>query len=143
VYTIRDAVPGDVPALQRLDRLFTGPRHPDGLFLDAIAEGKVAVAQSPEGIVGYLRWDRFWDTIPLCLTVCVQPNHQRRGIGRRLYAHVEDGFRRAGRAFWLSSTEETNDVSIRFHEALGFRPIGALEELGQDVAEVFYRKNLQ
>jgi hypothetical protein len=32
---------------------------------------------------------------------------------------------------------------VRFHEALGFRRIGALEELGQDVPEVFYRKDLR
>jgi len=73
----------------------------------------------------------------------VHPDHRRRGIGRRLYQHIEDGFRRAGGAFWLSSTEEDNERSRRFHEALGFRRIGALEELGQDVPEVFYRKEIR
>ena len=143
MYTIRDAEPGDVPALQGLDRAFTAPRRSDQLLLDAIADGMVAVAVAEGGgVVGYMRWDYFWQTMPLCLTVCVKPEHQRRGLGRRLYEHAEDSFRRAGCAFWLSSTEETNDVSIRFHEALGFRRIGALGELGQDVPEVFYRKDI-
>jgi ribosomal protein S18 acetylase RimI-like enzyme len=144
MYTVRDARPDDGPALQALDRLFAGPRHSDQLFLDAIADGRMAVAEvEGGGVVGYVRWEYFWDTIPLCLAVCVQPQHQRRGIGRRLYEHIEDGFRRAGHTFWLSSTEETNDISKRFHEALGFRRIGALKELGQDVPEVFYRKDLR
>jgi len=143
VYSIRPARAADGPALQALDRLFAGPRHSDELFLRAIAEGKVTVAESPEGVVGYVRWDYFWDTIPLCLTVCVEWEHQRRGVGRRLYEHIEDGFRRAGHSFWLSSTEETNEVSVRFHEALGFRPIGAIEELGQDIPEVFYRQDIR
>ena len=143
MYAIRDARPEDVRALQALDRLFAGPRHSDDLFDKAIAAGKVAVAEAEgDGVGGYVRWDYFWDDIPLCLTVRVKPEHQRRGIGRRLYQHIEDGFRRAGCAFWLSSTEETNEVSVRFHEGVGFRRIGALEELGQDVAEVFYRKDL-
>ena len=143
MYTIRDAEPGDVPALQGLDRAFTAPRHPDELLLDAIAGGQLAVAEEEGGgVVGYIRWDYLWDTIPLCLTVCVKPEHQRRGLGRRLCGHAEDSFRRAGCDFWLSTTEETNDVSIRFHEALGFRRIGALGELGQDVPEVFYRKDI-
>ena len=45
--------------------------------------------------------------------------------------------------FWLSSTEETNEISRRFHEALGFRRIGALVELGQDVPEVFYLRDIR
>ena len=143
MYSIRLARAGDVEALQALDRLFARPRHPDELFLRAVSEGKVAVAQSSEGVVGYVRWDYFWDNIPMCLTVCVKPEHQRRGIGRRLYEHIEDGFRRAGRAFWLSSTEETNVVSRRFHEAMGSRAVGSLSDLGQDIPEVFYRKDIR
>ena len=144
MYSIRPARAADAAALKALDRLFRGSRHSAELFLDAIAEGKVAVAEMAGGaMVGYVRWDYFWDDMPLCLTVCVRPEHWRRGIGRRLYAHIEERFRDDGRAFWLSSTEETNDVSIRFHEALGFRRIGALGDLGQDVAEVFYRKDIR
>ena len=142
MYSIRPARDADDAALQALDGLFSGSPHSEALFLRAISEGKVAVAESSDGVVGYVRWDYFWDDIPLCLTVCVRPEHRRRGIGRRLYAHVEERFRQEGRSFWLSSTEETNDVSIRFHEALGFRRIGALSDLGQDVAEVFYRKEI-
>lgn len=143
MYTVRDARPDDVGALQALDRLFAGPRHPDELFLTAVSGGKVAVAQSSEGVVGYVRWEHFWDTIPLCYMVRVHPEHRRRGIGRRLYEHIEDGFRRAGRSFWLSSLEEDNEVSRLFHESLGFRRIGALVELGQDVPEVFYRRDIR
>jgi L-amino acid N-acyltransferase YncA len=144
MYTVRDARPEDGPALQALDRLFAGPRHSDQLFLDAIAGGKVTVTEAEGGdVVGYVRWEYFWDTIPLCLTVRVHPDHRRRGLGRALYQHVDNVLRREGHAFWISSTEETNETSIRFHEALGFRRIGALVELGQDVPEVFYRKDLR
>jgi len=123
--------------------MFGGPRHSDQLFLEAISDGNVAVAEDDSGdLAGYVRWDYFWDTIPLCLTVCVRREHQRRGIGRRLCEHVETDFRQAGRAFWLSSTEETNERSLLFHEALGFRRIGTLGELGQDVGEIFLRKDL-
>lgn len=143
MHVIRAAGAEDVPALQALDSIFAGPRHSDELFLQAISDGKVVVAEDDSGdLAGYLRWDYFWDTIPLCFTVCVRPEDQRRGIGRRLYEHVETGFRQAGRAFWVSSTEETNDGSLLFHEALGFRRIGTLHGLGQDVGEIFLRKDL-
>ena len=59
--TIRDAVPGDAAVLQALDGLFGGSPHSEALFLRAISEGKVAVAESSDGFVGYVRWDYFWD----------------------------------------------------------------------------------
>ena len=83
-----------------------------------------------------------WDTIPLCLMVRVRSDWWRQGVGRALYAAVEGTFRRQGCAFWLSSAEETNERSHLFHEALGFRRIGVLAELGQDVPEVFYRRDI-
>src|SRR3990172_3723917 len=97
MYTVRDARPEDGPALQALDRLFAGPRHSDQLFLDAIAGGKVTVTEAEGGaVVGYVRWEYFWDTIPLCLTVRVHPDHRRRGLGRALYQHVDNVFLRHG-----------------------------------------------
>jgi len=74
--------------------------------------------------------------------VRVRRGHWRRGVGRALYAGVEDRLRGLGHGFWLSSTEATNERSQRFHEALGFRRIGVLQELGQDVPEIFYRKEI-
>ena len=144
MYAIRDARQEDVPALQELDALFAGPRHSDELFLKAIFERRVGVAEEGGSgvLAGYVRWDYFWDTIPLCFTVCVRPENQRQGIGRRLYEHVETALRDAGAAFWLSSTEETNKRSLLFHDALGFRRIGTLFDLGQDVGEIFLRKDL-
>ena len=143
MYNIRPARAGDAPALQALDGLFSGSPHSGELFRKAISEGKVAVAQSSDGVVGYVRWEYFWDEIPLCLTVRVHPDHRRRGIGRRLFGHVEERFREDGCGFWLSSTQEDNERSRLFHESLGFRRIGALEELGQVIPEVFYRKDLR
>ena len=144
MYTLRQAGPDDVGAIQALERSLAAAPHSTELLLEAIAEAKVVLAEAEEqGVVGYVRWEHFWDCIPLCLTVLVKPEHRRRGVGRRLYQHIEAAFRQRGCTFWLSSTEETNQVSQRFHESLGFRRIGALAELGQDVPEVFYRKDLR
>ncbi|MCH7617082.1 MAG: GNAT family N-acetyltransferase [Chloroflexi bacterium] len=108
----------------------------------AIEGGRVAVALEGKEVVGYLRWEWLWDHIPLCVFVRVRPPHQRTGVGRALYARVEADLTRRGCEFWLSSTEETNDRSLRFHRALGFRLIGALSDLGQDSREIFMRKDL-
>lgn len=108
----------------------------------AIKEGRVVVASESATIVGYARWSWFWDKIPFSTLVRVHPDQQRRGVGRALYAAVEVRLRDLGERFWISSTEKDNWHSRRFHAALGFREIGALAELDQDVLEVFLRKDL-
>ncbi len=119
-----------------------GRQTPDDVLERAIADGRVLVAASAEGLRAYVRWEYFWDTIPLCVLVRVRREYWRCGVGRALYAGIEDALRGLGHGFWLSSTEATNERSQRFHEALGFRRIGVLQELGQDVPEIFYRKEI-
>jgi len=143
MYRVRAATRDDVPGIMAVDEAVTGDRHGEDILGPAIDADRVLVAEEDGEVLAYLRWEIFWDTIPLCLTVRVHPEHRSRGIGRRLYEHVETGFRAAGHAFWLSSTEETNERSLLFHEELGFRSIGTLRELGQDVGEVFLRKDLR
>ena len=125
-----------------VDEAVIGDRHGEEVLGPAIDSGRVLVAEDDGEVPAYLRWEWFWDTMPLCLTVRVLAEHRRRGIGRALYSAAEEAFRAGGATFWLSSTEETNERSLRFHKALGFRRIGALSELGQDVREVFMRKDL-
>ena len=143
MYSLREAGLDDLPAIREIDLLFEGHPHAAGVLWRATADGRIVLAESAQGgVVGYVRWDYFWDTIPFRLTARVKPDHQRRGVGRRLCERIEDTFRWSGCRFWLSSTEETNENSRRFHESIGFRPIGKLAELGQDVPEIFYRKDI-
>ncbi len=142
MYAVRDALAKDIPHLETVDLQFEDHSHLD-LLQRAVGEGRVVFAELAGGIVGYVLWGYFWDMIPMSIMARVLEPHRRRGLGRHLYEAVERDLRRRGYTFWLSSTEETNDASQRFHEALGFRPIGKLSELGQDMPEIFYRKDLE
>lgn len=141
MHAIRLGQPKDVPHLETVDLQFEDHSHLD-LLQRAVGEGRVVVAELDGGIVGYVLWGYFWDMIPMSIMARVLEPHRRRGLGRQLYEAVERDLRRRGHSFWLSSTEETNEGSQRFHEALGFRPIGKLVELAQDVPEIFYRKDI-
>ena len=138
----RDATPADIPAIQDVDRSLDQDVSDSEVLQHVIEGGRVVVALDGNEVSGYLRWEWLWDHIPLCIFVRVRPPHQRAGAGRALYAHVEVALARRGCDFWLSSTEETNDRSLRFHRALGFRLIGALSDLGPDSREIFMRKDL-
>ncbi len=139
---VRHATPADIPVIQDVDRSLEQPVSEDDVLKHAIEGGRVAAALDGDNVTGYVRWEWLWDHIPLCVFVRVRPSHQRTGVGRALYAHTEADLAARGCDFWLSSTEETNDRSLRFHRALGFRLIGALSDLGQDSREIFMRKGL-
>jgi ribosomal protein S18 acetylase RimI-like enzyme len=142
MYAVRPATKDDLVGIMAIDRAVAGHTHAEDILGPAIDAGRVLLAAADGRVLAYLRWEYFWDTIPLCLTVRVMSEHRRRGIGRALYHLAENGFRKSGAKFWLSSTEENNERSMLFHEALGFRPIGTLRELGQEVGEIFLRKDL-
>ena len=143
MYDVREAADADVAPVQRVDASLEQRETAPEIVRKAIDEGKLLVALDGDEVIGYVRWDNFWDQIPLCVLVRVTPAHQRRGAGRALYRALEERLRAAGRTFWLSSLEEDNERSRLFHESLGFRRIGALEGLNENgVREVFYRKDL-
>ena len=139
---VRGATLADIHAIQDIDGSLDQRASEESVLRHAIEGGRVVVAADGDEVSGYLRWEWLWDHIPLCIFVRVRPPHQRAGAGRALYAHVEVALARRGCDFWLSSTEETNDRSLRFHRALGFRLIGALSDLGPDSREIFMRKDL-
>lgn len=139
---VRPATPAEISAIQDIDSSLDQRLSDEAVLRHAIEGGRLAVALAGAGVSGYLRWEWLWDHVPLCVFVRVRPSHQRTGAGRALYAHVEADLVRRGCDFWLSSTEEINDPSLRFHRALGFRLIGALSDLGQDSREIFMRKDL-
>lgn len=140
--TIRHATLDDLSSIQDVDRALEQHVSDEDILRASIEGGRVVVAVDGDDVVGYVRYEWFWDRIPYCMLARVKPSHQRQGFGHALYELVEEGLRERGIPFWLSSTEEDNERSLAFHRALGFRPIGELSDLGQESREIFLRKDL-
>ncbi len=56
---------------------------------------------------------------------------QGRGLGRALYTELLAQLRAAGFHTAIGGIALPNDVSVRLHESLGFRPCGTLREVGR------------
>ena len=54
----------------------------------------------------------------------VEPNRRRQGLGRALYGRFFDDVAGRGAVRVRALTWPGNRISVRFHEALGFRPVG-------------------
>ncbi len=93
-------------------------------------------------MAGYLRWGHFWDDeLPYIQMIRIIDEYRRMGIGRRLLRHLEVELKKRGATMLLSSTDETNDISMRFHEAQGFQACGMLCIPG-DPQEILLLKRL-
>jgi dTDP-4-amino-4,6-dideoxy-D-galactose acyltransferase len=136
---IRDALPDDVEALAELarrsfhdSRFYQDGRFPrercDELYATWIANGAddpngwVLVAELDGSPAGYqLMSPPGEDGIASMQMLAVDPTVRRRGVGRGLLAA---GLRRAhdhGAKAVDTATQERNAVSLRAHDALGFR----------------------
>ena len=98
------------------------------------------MAEAEGRIVGLITYETEWLGQFYVSLICVHPGYRRRGVARRLFGAVEARCE-TGRLF--SSTEEDNHVSIKMHEALGFRRSGYVENLPQPTREIIYSKRVE
>jgi L-amino acid N-acyltransferase YncA len=64
------------------------------------------------------------------VTVYVDAAHQRRGLGRRLYAELFDVLRERGFRLATAGVTLPNDASDGLHRAMGFEEVGVYRNVG-------------
>ena len=64
------------------------------------------------------------------VSVYVDASHRGRGLGRALAEAIVAAGRKAGLHTLLSRIAEGNEISVRLTEALGFRHVGVMHEVG-------------
>lgn len=74
--------------------------------------------------------------------VGIHPEHRRRGVGQRLYAHFTEWARGAGAARLKAITAVGHEASVRFHQALGFTVEERPDYAGPGRARMVFFKDL-
>ena len=74
-------------------------------------------------IVGILRFNLFWDSIPFCTMLYVEDGYRGRGCGARLMRRWERDMRAAGCGMVMTSTQ-VNEEAQHFYRKLGYRDCG-------------------
>jgi phosphinothricin acetyltransferase len=94
----------------------------------------VLVAEAEGTVLGYATfgdwraWDGYRHTVEH--SVYVRADRRGGGIGRALMAALIDRARGLGKHVMVAGIEAGNTGSIRLHEALGFRQVGLLPQVG-------------
>lgn len=114
--------------------------NPNIFIEESILKWKVLIALVWDKVVGFLLYQYiWWNTLFLAL-VKVLPYYQWQWIGSELISSFEESGKQRGDKKYLSSTEEKNIQSQKFHQKLWFKKIGTLDM--PHGREVFFIKEI-
>lgn len=150
---IREMMPADAPDVARIYNHYivatTATFDVSTVTVDAMRRqlGELAaecrprlVATDDDGnVLGYAyahRWKtkQAYDTTAE-ITVYVDPQQRRRGIGTALTTHLIDLCRQAGYHALISCITTGNTESVAMHERLGFAQVSRFDEVGRKFDE--------
>ena len=115
---IRYAEPQDWAAWHALDHGL-----PEAGFDEKVRDRQAYVCVEDGEIVGILRYNLFWDSIPFCTMLRIDGAWQGRGCGRRLMERWERDMASAGFGMVMTSTQ-VDETAQHFYRKLGYRDAG-------------------
>jgi N-acetylglutamate synthase-like GNAT family acetyltransferase len=131
---IRVAEAKDIDALVALD----GHVERD-VYLKKVDVGEVVVMEMESAVMGFLRWNLFWDELPFMNILMIIESQRGKGYGRALVDEWERQMRDLGHAFVLTSTQE-DEASQHFYRKLGYQDIGLFALPGEARELMLYKK---
>lgn len=108
---------------------------------ECIHNGLVDVLCDGGKIVGVLRWNLFWQSIPFLDLIFIDEACRGQGWGRKMMVQWEESMKSMGYPHVMLSTQE-DETAKYFYEKLGYRRIGAFLPPEQDADEIMYLKEL-
>ena len=108
---------------------------------ECIYNGLVNVLCDGEIIVGVLRWNLFWQSIPFLDLIYIDEAYRGQGWGSKMMADWEETMKHIGYPYAMLSTQEDETAKF-FYEKIGYRRIGAFLPPDQEADEIMYLKEL-
>ena len=135
--TIRTAVPADLDGIRNYDRHIPAAR-----LEDCIRRGQVDVLEDNGKILGVLRWNLFWQSLPFLDLIYLDDALRGQGWGSKMMARWEENMASQGFRHVLLSTQE-DELAKFFYEKLGYALCGDFLPPDQEARELIYRKELK
>ena len=135
---IRLARPFDIPKLRGLDRW---PKEP--IWQHKIAGGEVIVLELASEVIGLIRYEVLWTTVPFMGLIIIEEAHRGKGYSNLLLEFLKQHLREQGYLALLSSSQTDELGPQNWHRHMGFKSNGIIENIADDdVGEIVYRMML-
>jgi ribosomal protein S18 acetylase RimI-like enzyme len=124
-----------------LDWLIEHEQHISNEILKTKIDNKeIYILQKENKIIGWLRYNLFWDNVPFMNKLFVLEEYRNKGFGKKLVKYWEEEMKRNGYNNVLTSTQ-SNENAQHFYRKIGYIEIGGLKYL-DDPYEIIFYKNL-
>ena len=100
---------------------------------------EIYVVQENEELIGWLRYNLFWDNVPFMNLLFFLEKYRRNGKGKKLVNHWENEMKKRGYKHVLTSTQ-SNEEGQHFYRKIGYTEIGGLKYLDEAFEIIFYKK---
>jgi len=120
----------------------------DGLVVEKIMRNKIVndeiiVVEIDGQLIGYIRLEYLWTTIPYIGMFFVINEYRRSGIGRKMQDFLEEHLRSQGYEIVLSSSHVNDSEPQAWYRSIGFEECGILSGLNESgIGEIFFKKRL-
>ena len=109
---------------------------------ECIHNGLVDVLCDGEEVVGVLRYNLFWQSIPFLDLIFIDEAYRGQGWGSKMMVKWEESMKAMEYPYVMLSTQE-DETAKYFYEKLGYHRIGAFLPPEQDADEIMYLKMLE
>ena len=131
---IRTAEMKDLAILSRYDKHIRQEELQSGISL-----GRVIVMEQEGTIIGWLRWNLFWDNTPFMNMLFFLEGYRRQGYGKAMVSFWEKSMREAGYQVVMTSTL-SNEEAQHFYRRLNYVDSGALLLPGEPLEIIFTKE---
>lgn len=106
----------------------------------AVSLGRVIVAEDNGTLIGWLRWNLFWDNTPFINMLFILEQYRNWGFGRTMTAYWEKQMKAKGYDLVMTSSL-SNEAAQHFYRKLNYVDSGALL-LPEEPLEIIFTKKI-
>jgi ribosomal protein S18 acetylase RimI-like enzyme len=140
IFEVRFAEPADLDYCIESDFKHIG----EAVLRRKIEEKAIVLAEVDERLIGYLRIEHLWLSVPFLSTIGVAEEYRRRGVGTAMIKFLEEHLSRRGHGALYSSSDANEPGPQAWHRKVGFEECGIIAGINEGgVGEVFFRKPLK
>ena len=112
--------------------------HDKHISENKIKNNEIYVVEINKKIIGWLRYNLFWDCIPFMNLIYFLEDYRRIGIGKKLVEYWEKDMKQKGYNNVLTSTQSNEDAQ-HFYRKIGYMEIGGFKFM-DDPFEIIFQK---
>lgn len=103
-----------------------------------ISRNRVYIWKQNSEIIGWLRWNLFWDNIPFMNMLYISEDYRRQGGGRKLVLFWERQMQAQGYDFVMTSSQ-SDEQGQYFYRKLGYADTGSLMLRNEPLEIIFVK----